>query len=68
LIDFVILPEFRSKGFGTELYNYYEAHCKKEGLKTIVAMVQETNKKMQNFCDKRGLKKGFKFYCYEKKI
>ncbi len=68
LIDFVILPEFRSMGFGTELYEYYENYCKNKGLKTILALVNVSNIKMQKFCKKLGLEKGYKFYQYEKRI
>lgn len=68
LEDVAVIPEYRSKGFGTKLYNYYEKYCKKKGLKTVLAFVRITNKKMQKFCDKRNLMKGYKFYLYEKKI
>lgn len=67
-VDFVVLPEYRSKGIGTKLYESYEKHCKKNGLKTIIGLVKTENSNMQRFCEKRGYKKGNKFYLYEKEI
>jgi GNAT superfamily N-acetyltransferase len=68
LMDFVVLPEYRSRGVGARLYDYYENYCRKQGLETIVALVQVRNKDMQRFCGKKGLKKGYEFYMYEKEI
>lgn len=35
LIDFVIHPEFRQRGYGQELLKTVIEHCKKEGLKVL---------------------------------
>jgi len=68
LVNFVVLPDFRSKGIGRELYSNYEERCKKQGLKMIVALVQKTNKRMQEFCQRKGYKKGHEVFFYEKEI
>ena len=68
LETFVVLPDYRSKGVGTKLYEFYEEYCKKSGLKIIVMLVQTSNKVMQQFCEKSGYKKGHDFYFYEKNI
>ena len=67
-VDFVVLPDYRSKGIGTKLYESYEEYCKKKGLKTIIGLVQISNNKMQQFCEKKGYKKGHELYFYEKDI
>jgi len=65
-VNFVVLPEYRSKGIGAKLYKLYEEHCEKHGLKTITALVQTSNKIMQQFCEKKKYKKGHNLYFYEK--
>jgi N-acetylglutamate synthase-like GNAT family acetyltransferase len=67
-VNFVVLPDYRSKGIGTKLYQAYEEHCKKHHLKTITALVQRSNKVMQQFCEKKEYKKGHELYFYEKDI
>lgn len=67
-VNFVVLPEHRSKSIGTKLYQSYEEHCKTHNLKTITALVQASNKVMQQFCQKKGYKKGHELYFYEKEI
>ncbi len=67
-VDFVVLRDCRSKGIGTKLYQYYEEHCKKHDIKTIIALVRTSNKIMQEFCKNKNYKKGNEFYFYEKEI
>ena len=67
-VNFVVLPNYRSKGIGTKLYKPYEKYCKKHKLKIITALVQTSNKTMQRFCEKKGYEKGHELYFYEKKI
>ena len=67
-VNFVVLPDYRSKGIGTKLYKAYEDYCNKHDLKTITALVQTSNKVMQQFCEKKGYKKGHELYFYEKDI
>jgi GNAT superfamily N-acetyltransferase len=67
-LDLVVLPEYRLKGIGTELYQAYETYCKKKDLKTITALVQTTNTNMHKFCEKKGYKKGHALYFFEKDL
>ena len=67
-VNFVVLSECQSKGIGTKLYQLYEEHCQKHNLKTITALVQTTNNVMQQFCEKKGYKKGHEIYFYEKDL
>jgi len=67
-VNFVVLPEYRSKGIGTGLYKSYEKYCKKHKLRIITALVQTSNKTMQRFCENKGYKKGHKLYFYEKEF
>ena len=67
-VNFVVLPQYRSKGIGTKLYEKYEAYCKKNDLKTITALIQKDNLNMQKFCDNRGYEKGHELYFYEKDL
>ncbi len=67
-VNFVVLPDYRSKGIGTKLYDLYEYDCKKNKLKTITALVQTSNKFMQQFCAKKGYNKGNELFFFEKDI
>ena len=67
-VNFVVLPNYRSKGIGKKLYQTYEEYCKKRNLETIIGLVQTSNKIMQQFCEKKGYEKGHELYFYEKNI
>lgn len=66
--DIFVKPEYRKQGIATKLKDKYEKICKKLGLKTIVGLVLVTNKKMYKLMEKRGYKRGNKFYFYEKRL
>ena len=66
--DFVVAPECRSRGTGKELYRHYEDYCKRQGFRTIIALVQVSNENMQGFCKKAGFERGHRFWFYEKGI
>jgi ribosomal protein S18 acetylase RimI-like enzyme len=67
LDDLFVRAEYRKKKIATKLMDEYERICKKEKLKNIMLLTLTTNRRMQKFIEKRGYKKGNKFYIYEKK-
>ena len=64
----VVHKETRGMGVGTMLYNSFEKSCKKNHIKAINFLVLSTNKKMQNWSEKKGFRKGHLMYFYEKGI
>ena len=67
-IDIFVKPEWRKKGVASILLKEYEKICKRMGIKMFMALVLITNKRMQNFIEKREYKKGNKVYFYEKRL
>ena len=65
-LDIFVEPEYRKKGVASALLKEYEEICKDIGIKKFIALVLITNKRMQNFIEKRNYKRGDKFYFYEK--
>jgi len=68
LLDIYIKPEFRRQGIASKLFEEYEKYCKDNGMNVIVGLVLMSNKTMQKWCEKHGIKRGNKFYFYEKKL
>ena len=68
LIDIVVKPKWRKKGIASALLREYEKYCVKIKIKRFNGLVLVTNKRMQNFLEKRNFKRGDIFYYYEKRL
>ncbi len=66
LDNFAIKQEFRAKGIGSQLYDEFEGICRKKGLRTAIALVEQSNTAMQEFFKKKEYEKGHKLFFYEK--
>ena len=60
--------DHRGKGCGSLLFDDYEQHCRKLGLKSMSSLVRTDNKGMQAWSKNKGYKKGHALYYYEKKL
>jgi len=67
-LDLFVVPEFRERGIANRLREEYENILKKLKIDHISCLVLLTNKKMQKHVEKRGFKRGHKFYYYEKEL
>jgi N-acetylglutamate synthase-like GNAT family acetyltransferase len=66
--NIVVHKDRRAKGIGSILYDYFEKTAKAKKLKLINYFVQTTNKPMHKWSKKKGFRKGYQFYYYEKEI
>jgi ribosomal protein S18 acetylase RimI-like enzyme len=66
LIDMVVKPEFRGRGIASLLYNKTFELLRKKKCGWAWALVKEDNEKMKEILQKKGFKKGNKFYFFYK--
>lgn len=66
--ELFVVPEYRKTGVASKLFSEYENILKKLKIKAITAMVLTTNKRMQKWCAKKGIKQCNKMYLYEKEL
>lgn len=68
LVYLAVHPKYRHRGIGRLLYEERLKRLKKRGVIYIYSWIGARNKNMQKFARKWGLKKGKKFYWFNKKI
>lgn len=68
LMELFVKPEFRKQKVASKLFLEYENYCRKNNMNALMALVLVKNKKMQEWCKKKGIIKGNKMYFYEKKL
>jgi ribosomal protein S18 acetylase RimI-like enzyme len=68
LADLVVLPEHRRKGIATKLLSIYELKCKEHKMDKIAGLVQQENRRMQDYLEKKDYKKGKTLIQYQKEI
>lgn len=66
LEEMAVRRGWRGKGIGSKLFDTCLKRFKKKGVKSFYGLVQEKNKKMVEFLEKRSFNKGYKFYWMDK--
>jgi len=61
-----VKKEYRNKGVGKQLVNYFEQECKKRKLRGVLTYVYANNPKTINFFIKNGYNKGSKVIEFNK--